>query len=163
ANHTGSSATGSFTIGQAPSTVTVTCTAGAPYTYTGSAQTPCTAAATGVGMSPVDLSGSLSYGNNLAAGAATAAASWAGDPNHFGSAGTGSFAIGKAASSTVVTFEAAPYTYRGTAFTATAQVSGVGGLDAAVAVVYTGDCTNVTGANGCTATATYAGDPNHDG
>src|SRR5207249_9077593 len=240
ANHTGSTGTGSFTIGPASSTVTVTCTAGAPYTYTGSAQTPCTAAATGVGMSPVDVSGSLSYANNIAAGAATAAASWAGDlnhtgstgtggfaigqaasavtvtcpaaartytgwpiepctaaatgagglnvgvtpvtytsntnvgtagasttyggdANHFGSTGTGSFAIGKAASSTVVTFEAAPYTYRGTAFTATAQVSGVGGLDAAVAVVYTGDCTNVTGANGCTATALYAGDPNHDG
>src|SRR5881628_3743766 len=241
ANHTGSTGTGGFTIERAASAVTVICTAGAPYTYTGSAQTPCTAAATGVGMSPVDVSGSLSYGNNIAAGAATAAASWAGDPNHFGStgpgsftieraasavtvtctagapytytgsaqtpctaaatgvgglnvgvtpvtytnntnvgtagasatyggdvnhfgsAGTGSFAIGKAASSTVVTFEAAPYTYRGTAFTATAQVSGVGGLDAAVAVVYTGDCTNVRGANGCTATETYAGDPNHDG
>src|SRR6266571_3570532 len=241
ANHTGSSATGSFTIGQAPSTVTVTCTAGAPYPYTGSAQTPCTAAATGVGMSPVDVSGSLSYANNLAAGAATAAASWAGDPNHLGSTGTGgftieraasavtvtctagapytytgsaqtpctaaatgagalnvgvtpvaytsntnvgtagasatyggdvnhsgstgtgSFAIGKAASSTVVTFEAAPYTYRGTALTATGQVSGVGGLSAAVTpVVYTGDCTNVT-SGGCTATATYGGDPNHDG
>jgi len=49
-----------------------------------------------VGMSPVDVSGSLSYANNLAAGAATAAASWAGDPNHLGSTGTGSFAIGPA-------------------------------------------------------------------
>src|SRR5213592_5057791 len=241
-NHLGSTGTGGFTIERAASAVTVTCTAGAPYTYTGSAQTPCTAAATGVGMSPVDVSGSLSYANNLAAGAATAAASWAGDPNHlgstgtggftieraasavtvtctagasytytgsaqtpctaaatgagglnvgvtpvaytsntnvgtaggsatyggdvnhFGSTGTGSFAIGKAASYTVVTFEAAPYTYRGTAFTATAQVSGVGGLSAAVTpVVYTGDCANVTSANGCTATATYGGDQNHEG
>src|SRR5437867_3662853 len=242
ANHTGSTGTGGFTIERAASAVTVICTAGAPYTYTGSAQTPCTAAATGVGMSPVDVSGSLSYANNIAAGAARAAASWAGDPNHFGSTGTGgftigraasavtvtctagapytytgwaqtpctaaatgagalnvgvtpvaytsntnvgtagasatyggdvnhfgstgtgSFAIGKAAASTVVTFEAGPYTYRGTAFTATAQVSGVGGLSAAVTpVVYTGDCTNVTSANGCTATATYGGDQNHQG
>src|SRR5216117_1343212 len=241
ANHLGSTGTGGFTIDRAASAVSVTCTAGAPYTYTGSAQTPCTAAATGVGMSPVHERGSLSYANNIAAGAATAAASWAGDlnhtgstgtggfaigqaasavtvtcpaaaqtytglpiepctagatgagglnvgvtpvtytsntnvgtagasttyggdANHFGSTGTGSFAIGKAASSTVVTFEAGPYTYRGTAFTATAQVSGVGGLSAAVTpVVYTGDCTNVTSANGCTATATYGGDQNHQG
>src|SRR5207247_245062 len=242
ANHLGSTGTGGFTIDRAASAVTVTCTAGAPYTYTGSAQTPCTAAATGVGMSPVDVSGSLSYANNLAAGAATAAASWAGDPNHlgstgtggftieraasavtvtctagasytytgsaqtpctaaatgagglnvgvtpvaytsntnvgtaggsatyggdvnhFGSTGTGSFAIGKAASYTVVTFEAAPYTYRGTAFTAPAQEGGVGRLTAAVTpVVYTGDCANVTSANGCTATATYGGDQNHEG
>src|SRR5207245_6673306 len=44
-----------ITIGPASSTVTVTCTAGAPHTYTGAAQTPCTADATGVGMSPVDV------------------------------------------------------------------------------------------------------------
>src|SRR6266550_1032439 len=67
ANHIGSTGTGSFTIARAASAVTVTCTAGAPYTYTGSAQTPCTAAASG-----------------------------AGDPNHLGSTGTGSFAIGPA-------------------------------------------------------------------
>src|SRR5207249_5903261 len=63
---------------------------------------------------------------------------------------------------TVVTFEAGPYVYRGTAFTATAEVTGVGGLNQAVAVVYSGECTNVT-LGGCTATATYAGDQNHDG
>src|SRR5207244_4775996 len=92
------------------SAVTVTCTAGAPYTYTGSAQTPCTAAATGVGMSPVDVSGSLSYANNLAAGAATTAASWAGDPNHLGSTGTGGFAIAPAASAVTADCQArAPY------------------------------------------------------
>ena len=162
ANHTGSSATGSFTIGQAPSTVTVTCTAGAPYPYTGSAQTPCTAAATGAGALNVGVT-PVAYTSNTNVGTAGASATYGGDVNHFGSAGTGSFAIGKAASSTVVTFEVAPYTYRGTAFTATAQVSGVGGLSAAVTpVVYTGDCTNVT-SGGCTATATYGGDPNHDG
>src|SRR5206468_9230823 len=41
-------------------------------------------------------------------------------------------------------------------------VTGVGGLNQSVAVVYSGDCTNVTVANGCTATANYAGDTNHD-
>src|SRR5438876_8911136 len=83
------------------------------YTYTGSAQTPCTAAASGVGMSPVDVSGSLSYANNIAAGAATAAASWAGDLNHTGSTGTGGFAIGQAASAVTVTCPAAAQTYTG--------------------------------------------------
>jgi hypothetical protein len=62
-----------------------------------------------------------------------------------------------------VTFESGPYTYRGTVFTATAGVTGVGGLNQTVAVVYTGDCTNVTVANGCIATATFAGDANHNG
>src|SRR5881628_758584 len=161
-NHTGSTGTGGFTIGPASSMVTVTCTAGAPYTYTGSPQTPCTAAATGVGGLNVGVT-PVTYTNNTNVGTAGASATYGGDVNHFGSAGTGSFAIGKAASSTVVTFEAAPYTYRGTAFTATAQVTGVGGLSAAVTpVIYTGDCTNVT-SGGCTATATYGGDPNHDG
>ena len=61
----------------------------------------------------------------------------------------------------MVTFEAGPYMYRGTAFTATANVTGVGGLNQTVAVVYSGDCTNVTSMNGCTATANFAGDANH--
>ena len=40
----------------------------------------------------------------------------------------------------------------------------MGGLSAAVTpVVYTGDCTNVTSANGCTAAATFGGDQNHEG
>ncbi len=45
---------------------------------------------------------------------------------------------------TTVTFEAGPYTYRGTAFTAIATVTGVGGFSQSVPVVYSGDCTNVT-------------------
>src|SRR5947208_1254554 len=89
-------------------------------------------------------------------------ATYAGDDNHLGSQDAQTLTIDKAASTTVVSFEAGPYTYRGTAFTATAQVSGVGGLNQSQAVVYTGDCTNVT-SGGCTATATYGGDPNHNG
>src|SRR5881296_1262272 len=163
ANHTGSSATGSFTIGQAPSTVTVTCTARAPYTYTGSAQTPCTAAATGVGTSPVDVSGSLSYTNNLAAGAATAAASWAGDPNHTGSTGTGGFTIERAASAVTVTCTAgAPYTYTGSAQTpCTAAATGVGmsPVDVSGSLSYA----NNIAAGAATTAASWAGDPNHFG
>src|SRR5205085_12384480 len=75
----------------------------------------------------------------------------------------GTYTINKAASTTVVTFEDGPYVYRATAFTATAVVTGVGGLNSPVAVVYSGDCTNVTVANGCTATATYGGDTDHLG
>jgi hypothetical protein len=71
--------------------------------------------------------------------------------------------ITKASSSVVVTFETGPYTYRGSAFTATANVTGAGGFNQSVGVVYSGDCVNVTSSNGCTATATFAGDANHNG
>jgi hypothetical protein len=81
-------------ISKAPSSVSVTC--GGPYTYTGLAQTPCTASATGVGLSPIDVSSSLLYSNNTNAGNASASASWAGDNNHFGSNGVGGFVISKA-------------------------------------------------------------------
>jgi len=114
-------------------------------------------------MSPVNVSASLTYTDNIIVGTATANASWAGDDNHFGSDDSETFAITKAPTTTIVTFEAGPYVYRGTAFTATAVVTGVGGLNQPVAVVYGGDCTNVTVANGCTATATYSGDANHNG
>ncbi|HET8966247.1 MAG TPA: hypothetical protein VFN20_08530, partial [Candidatus Acidoferrum sp.] len=75
----------------------------------------------------------------------------------------GSFTIEKATSTTMVTFEAGPYVYRATAFTATAAATGPGGLSAPVTpVTYSGDCINVT-AGGCTANATYSGDGNHYG
>ncbi len=54
---------------------------------------PCSAEATGVGMSPVDVSASLAYTDNVIVGTATADASWAGDANHFGSIGSETFAI----------------------------------------------------------------------
>src|SRR5207237_1916458 len=98
-----------------------------------------------------------------AANGCTATATFGGDGNHLGSSDSKSITITKAGSMTVVTFETGPYVYRGTAFTATAVVTGVGGLNSPVAVVYSGDCTNVTGANGCTAAATFGGDGNHLG
>jgi hypothetical protein len=108
-NYTFSFVAGSVTIGQASSTVTVTCTAGAPYIYTGSPQTPCTAQATGVGMSPVNVISSLIYSNNTNAGPATADASWDGDTNHTGDTGSGGFTIGKA--TLTVTATSASVTY----------------------------------------------------
>ena len=78
-DHTGNTGSSTFVIGQASSTVTVDCTAGAPYTYSGVAQEPCTAEATGVGMDPVDVTDSIVYSANVHAGTASAAASWDGD------------------------------------------------------------------------------------
>jgi len=72
--------------------VTVSCPANV--TYNGAAQAPCTAKATGVGMSDVTLT--VSYANNTNAGTATASASWAGDTNHTGSGDSKNFTIVKA-------------------------------------------------------------------
>ncbi|HTM30536.1 MAG TPA: putative Ig domain-containing protein, partial [Vicinamibacterales bacterium] len=65
--------------------------------------------------------------------------------------------VGQAATTTVVTFEPGPYVYRGTPFTATATVTGPGGLSQSLPVTYTGNCTTPTTTNGCTASASYAG------
>src|SRR5438270_2673783 len=95
-NPAGTSGTGSFTIGQATSSVTVSCPTTAQ-TYTGSALTPCTAAyKTSDGLSAAST---VSYTNNTSVGTAGASASYAGDANHAGSSGTGSFTIGQATSS----------------------------------------------------------------
>jgi hypothetical protein len=89
-------ATASITVIQKiASTVTVTCPV-APLVYTGLAQTPCTAVATAVDMSPIDVTASIIYTNNKNAGLATANASWAGDATHFGSNGQGNFTIAPA-------------------------------------------------------------------
>ena len=108
---------------------------------------------TGVGglNQPVTVSYSGDCLNVTVANGCTATANFAGDANHNGSSDSKSITIEKASSTTTVTFEAGPYTYRGTAFTATAAVTGVGGLNQPVTVSYSGDCLNVTVANGCTA------------
>ncbi len=160
ANHEASSDSETFTIDKAPSSTVVTCLAG-PFVYSGSAHTPCSASVTGAGGLSETLT--VSYTDNVDAGTASASAGYAGDANHEASSDSETFTIDKAPSSTVVTFEAGPHIYRGTPFTATALATGVGGLSTAVVVVYSGDCTNVTVAGGCTATATFAGDLNHNG
>ena len=87
-NHDPSGATGSFEIAAAPSTVSLSCPA--EVTYTGWAQTPCTATVTGAGglNEPVDVT----YADNVA-GTATASASYPGDPNHEPGSATSSFRI----------------------------------------------------------------------
>ena len=163
ANHTGSNDSEDFTIGQAPSTVTVSCTAGAPYTYTGSPLTPCTAEATGAGMSPVDVTSSLVYANNTNAGPATADANWGGDTNHTGNTASGGFTIGQAPSTVAVSCTAgAPYTYTGSPQTpCTAQATGAGmsPVDVTSSLVYA----NNTNAGAATANASWGGDANHTG
>src|SRR6185369_16392815 len=71
------------------SVTTVTCPASVA--FTGVLLTPCTAVATGAGG--LNISVSISYVDNLNPGIATANASYAGDPNHTGSAGSATFAI----------------------------------------------------------------------
>src|SRR5207248_2552065 len=61
ANHTGSSDSKTFTIAQAGSTTAVSCPASV--TYTGAAQTPCSATVTGAGGLNQVLA--VSYTNNL--------------------------------------------------------------------------------------------------
>ncbi len=92
ANHTESTGTGSFAITEATSTVTVTC--GGPYTYTGVALTPCTATATGAGG--LNQGVTVTYANSTNVGTASVSATFAGDANHTGATGTGSFAITQA-------------------------------------------------------------------
>jgi hypothetical protein len=159
ANHTGSSDSTTFEISQATSTTVVTCPVSV--VYDGTAQTPCTVSVTGAGG--LSLSPTPSYTLNTNVGTATAAYTFAGDANHTGSSDSTTFEITTADSTTVVTFEAGPYTYAGSEFTATAVVTGGGGLDQAVPVVLSGDCTNVTATDGCTATATFAGNNTYNG
>ncbi len=136
------------TFGDADFTVSATATSGLAVSFTASGD--CTVTGDLVHMTGAE--------------SCTVTANQPGNANYDAAANVPqSFTIGQAASSTVVTFEAGPYGYRGSAFTATAQVTGAGGLAAPVTVGYSGDCTTVTSANGCTATATFAGDANHTG
>src|SRR5204862_46614 len=144
-----------FTIDKADSTVAVSCPDSR--TFTGEAIEPCSAAATGAGGLNATLS--VSYSGNINAGTASAAASYAGDGNHTGSTGSGTFTIAKAASS--VSVDCPPsVTYSGSALEpCTAKATGVGGLSADLTVSYSQN----TNAGTATAAATYGGDANHTG
>src|SRR5437867_1998247 len=159
-NASAASVPATVTIHRAPSTTVVSCPA-APYTYDGTAHTPCSATVAGAGG--LSLAPTPSYSGNTNAGTATASHTFPGDANHTGSSDSKTFTIGQASSTTVVSFEAGPYTYRGSAFTATVAVTGAGGLSLTPAPSYSGDCTNVTGPNGCTASYTWTPDANHTG
>jgi hypothetical protein len=146
-----------LTVNKANTTTTVTCT-GAPFTYNGSAQTPCSATVTGPGglnqaVTPV------TYTNNTDAGTATASASYAGTANYNASSDTENFTIGKADTTTTITCTGAPFTYNGSAHTpCSAVVTGPGGLSQPLTVNYT----NNTDAGTATASASYAGNGNYN-
>src|SRR3989442_10119091 len=70
ANHDGSLGAGGFTIAKAPSAGSVDWTGGAPHTYPGAAQTPCTASATGAGLDPGAVPASPLFTDNAKAGSA---------------------------------------------------------------------------------------------
>ncbi|HEX3123614.1 MAG TPA: kelch repeat-containing protein [Rhodanobacteraceae bacterium] len=92
-NHTGSSDSKTFTILQAPSVTIISCPA--HVTYTGLAQTPCTATVTGAGGLSMSLTAAISYSNNVNAGTASASVSYAGDANHLPSSDSKTFVIDK--------------------------------------------------------------------
>jgi hypothetical protein len=157
ANHTDSTGSTTFDITKAASTVTVACPTS--QVYTGSAIEPCTAKATGAGMTDVDVSASLAYSNNVNVGTATANASWTGDANHSGSAGSATFGITKAASTVTVSCPASKI-YTGSAIEpCTASYAGAGGLTGSLPVSYSNNVVVGT----ATASAAYAGDDNHFG
>lgn len=154
-NHGPSDATTTFDIVKAPSIVSVDCPSSVP--YDGTPQTPCTASVTGIG----GLSGSLTpvYSDNTNAGTASASASYVGDANHEGASDSRNFTIAKA-TSTVTLNCPSNVTYDGSAQQpCTAAVTGAGGLNEGVTVEY-GDNTD---AGTASASASYAGDANHEG
>ena len=91
-NYFGSSDSKSFSIGKAATTTAVTCTAG-PFTYNGSAHTPCSASVTGAGGLNESLT--VSYNDNVNAGTATASASYVESGNYLGSSDSENFSIDK--------------------------------------------------------------------
>jgi len=136
-----------LTIGKAASVTVITIAEG-PFTYTGSAITPATVSVTGAGG--LELVPTATYENNVNAGTVKASYTYAGDANHFGSEDSKTFSIGKAATTTVVTIAAGPFTYTGEAQTsATVRVTGAGGLNLTPAAEYTDNV------DAGTATASY--------
>ena len=153
ANHKPSSDTKTFLIDKASSSTAVSCPVSV--TYTGSAQTPCTANVTGAGGLNQTLT--VTHSANTDAGTATATASYPGDANHKPSSDTKTFLIDKASSSTAVSCPVS-VTYTGSAQTpCTANVTGAGGLNQTLTVTHSAN----TDAGTATATASYPGDANH--
>jgi DNA/RNA endonuclease G (NUC1) len=155
-NYRPSSESKTFVINKSSSSTSITCPPSA--TYTGAAIEPCTAIVTGAGG--LNESVTVTYTNNTNAGMATASATYAGDDNHEGSSDSENFQIGKAASTATVNCPSAGQTYTGAAIEpCTASYSGVGGLSGSLTPTYS----NNVNAGTATASASYAGDDNHEG
>ncbi len=164
ANGINQTATATFVLNAVVKTDPTLSISNSPVTYDGSAQAATVVGSVAGSVTDVKYDGSATVPTDAGTYAVTAdfAPTDTTNYNSLSDASAGSFVINQASSITTVTFEAGPYVYKGSAYTATANVVGAGGLNEAVAVVeYSGDCTNVTVANGCTASSTYAGDANH--
>ncbi|MDP2088686.1 MAG: MBG domain-containing protein [Flavobacteriaceae bacterium] len=167
-----------FAIGKAESTIVATGTTS--YTYSGSPQGPASADVTGsTGAVTYSYSGtsngSVAYGPSATkptlAGSYSVIATLAADDNFNGAASAAlPFAIGKAESTTLVTVSQ-PLTYNGTPQGGTANVTGVGGLNASLTVMYVGtgsttyasSTTAPTNAGTYSASATYTESANYFG
>nr|MBA2382514.1 MBG-2 domain-containing protein [Chloroflexota bacterium] len=144
-----------FAITKASSATVVTCPTSVVYNAT--AQTPCTAAYSGVGLAGGSLT--VSYTANTNVGTVTASATYAGDANHFGSNDSKDFAITKATATVVITW-ATPQTYTGSSHPATATINGVGGetnLSPAATLEYFAGSTAGTAGSGTSTAPTNTG------
>ena len=154
-SYLGSTGSATFTITPAGSTTVVSCPASV--TYTGAALEVCTATVTGAGLNQAVTP--VTYSNNTNVGTAGATAIYAGDANHTGSTGSGSFTITPAGSTTVVSCPLS-VTYTGAAQTpCTVTVQGAGGLSLTLQPTYA----NNVNAGTATASYTFVGDVNHSG
>jgi hypothetical protein len=154
ATHASASGSATFTIAKASSNVTVSCPTSV--TYDATAQTPCTATASGVGMKPV-TGLTVGYSNNTNAGTATATSSWGGDANHTDSTANTTFKIAQAPSEVAVTCPTS-VVYKGAEQKpCTATATGLGMDDVALVPSYTDN----TNAGTASASAIFAGDANH--
>jgi hypothetical protein len=136
---------------------------GGTFTYDGALHSA-SATATGVGAVTVSGTFSITYnGSNTVpvnAGSYAVVASFTSNNTNYANAtGNGSITINKAPSTITVVCPASVY-FTGSAQTpCTASVSGAGGLSQTLTVTYT----NNTFVGTATASASYAGDANHDG
>jgi len=153
ANYNSSSDSKNFGIDPADTTTETTCTAG-PFTFNGSAHTPCSAKVTGPGLNQTLT---VTYTDNTNAGTATASATHPAGGNYKSSSDSKTFDIGKATTSTALSCPAS-VTHTGSAIEpCSAIVTGPAGLNQGVAVDYT----NNTDVGTATASASYAATDNY--
>jgi hypothetical protein len=150
-NYNNQSGTVADAIGKAASSVTVTCPVS--QVYTSLPIEPCTAEANGVGLSPIDVSASLTYLANTDVGTAEADASYAGDANHFDSSGGITFTIGKAHFTVTANNQARLYGDANP--TLTYVISGFKGSDTAAVVSGLASCSTTATLTSTVAGSTY--------
>ncbi|MBU6316377.1 MAG: hypothetical protein KGR47_07715, partial [Acidobacteria bacterium] len=159
ANLQASSATVTFTIKKAPSTVTVTCSV-TTAVYTGAAITPCGSSAMVTGVGGLATTVPVVYASNIDVtnenSSATATATYAGDNNHSPATASKKFSITKAPSTAVITCSGTTFPYTGAAITPCSVAISSAGLLATATPSYSGN----TNAGTATASYTYPGDAN---